>query len=147
MELLEAASAILLSFQALSDELLTPPKPRGWQTRGPVQKMKYQLNRHSNNFKETIDSLLGPFADEEAELAELCDNPLDEKWRDGKLSTAIHEEYARLYKPIQDILEKMRTLLDDIQTGIREIDMPLEKRNHLLNNRVSFLVVQYFNRE
>ena len=58
---------------------------------------------------------MGLLADEEGELAELCENPRDEKWKNPDLGTAIRREYARSYERIQDTLEEMSALLDDIQ--------------------------------
>lgn len=141
MEVLKATNAILVSFQVLSDVLDNPPEQRGWQTKPAVRKMKYALNRHGNNFKETIDSLLGPFADEESAFAELCEKPRDEKWKDMGLANAIAREYARSHVGIRDTLGRMRTLLDDIH---RDAEVPLNHDRDLVSLLVVFMPINRY---
>lgn len=79
MELLEAANSILVSFQTLAGVLDNPPKPRDWHTKLPVKKMKYALKRLGLDFKENVDSLLGPFADNDDVIAKLCEDLRNER--------------------------------------------------------------------
>ncbi|PMD45595.1 hypothetical protein L207DRAFT_578504 [Hyaloscypha variabilis F] len=137
MELLEAANSILGSFQTLADGLDNPPKPRGWQTKRPVRTMKYALNRHSLDFKENIDSLLGPFADSDSALANLCEDLRNVKWKDTELAAAVDREYARSHERIQDTLERMQALLDKIQGRVGGNELSLDKENHMAESMTS----------
>jgi hypothetical protein len=145
MELLEAANSILVSFQTLADGLDNPPKPRGWHTKRPVRTMKYALNRHSLDFKENVDSLLGPFADSDGALANLCEDLGNVKWKDTELAASVDREYARSYERIQDTLERMQALLDKIQGGIGGNELSPDSDNRMAESMVSFVVVLQIN--
>jgi len=141
MELLEAANSILVSFQTLADDLDNPPKPRGWQTKRHVRTMKYALNRHSLDFKENVDILLGPFADSDGELANLCEDLRNVKWKDTELAAAVDREYERSQERIQDTLERMQALLDKIQGRVEGNQLSLDSDNHIAESVVSLVVV------
>ena len=96
--------------------------------------MKYALNRHGNNFKENIDSLLVPHG----ALAELRESPRDGKWKDTDLAVAVRRECAGSYERIEQTMERMKRLLDDIQTGVGEIELPSNEDNEVLD------LVSYF---
>ena len=140
MELLEAANSILLSFQTLADALDNPPKPRDWHTKLPIKRMKYALKRQSLDFKENVDSLLGPFADNDDVLATLCEDLRNERWKDKELVAAVGREYARSYEPIQSTLRRMRALLDDVRIGVGEIESSVDRIIRLPESLVSFRI-------
>jgi hypothetical protein len=119
MELLEAANAILLSFEAISEALNNPPRPRGWQTKVPIKRVQLALNRHGSEFKENIMDLLGLFADEEDVFADMCDNPRDESWRDATIANTVARAVIPSHGRIRDVLGKMTSLLGGIQDSVR----------------------------
>jgi hypothetical protein len=98
--------------------------------------MKYALNRHSLDFKENIDSLLGPFADSDGALANLCEDLRNVKWN-TELAAAVDRENARSHKRIQDTLERMEALLDKIQGCVRGNELSLDRDNHMAKTMVS----------
>ena len=122
MNPLEAASAILDSFQSLSNSV---QQQQGWESRRARIKAKADLGYHHIGFKDTLELLLGPFVDEDTELEELCRIPGHEKWRNRGLDDAIRQVYIEegKYELIKDNLELMGVFLEDIQNGLIEVSV------------------------
>ena len=139
MDPLEAVTSILASFQKLLRALAAPSD---WQTRRGISSAKADLRYHQDNFKDTIENLLGLLVDGEAELAELCGNPQNKKWKDPNLDTAIRRKFERSYERIQYTLEEMSALLGDIQDDLKEVEIPLNRDNCLPENLVSLPIFE-----